>query len=267
MSEPQFTFSDGAAYERLMGRWSRIAGEQFLGWLALPAGLRWLDAGCGNGAFTEAITARCAPAAITGIDPSEAQIAFARTRPGTREAAYHIGDAQTLPFGEAEFDVAVMGLVIAFVPDPAKAVAELKRVTRPGGTIATYMWDLPGGGVPLSPIYETLKAMNMPAPLPPSAEASRLEALRKLWQDAGFEAVETRIIRITVTFDDFEDFWNSNTAHAGPQAKFIASLPAAAREALRYALRQRLPVQSDGRIAYQSFANAVKGRCPDGQVR
>ena len=77
----QIRFDDGAAYERYMGVWSRIAGETFLDWLAPEPGLRWLDVGCGNGAFTELIVARCAPAAVDGIDPSEAQLAFARKRP------------------------------------------------------------------------------------------------------------------------------------------------------------------------------------------
>ena len=146
-------FTDGEAYERMMGRWSRLAGETFLAWLVLPEGLRWLDVGCGNGAFTEEIITRCAPATVMAIDPSNEQLAFARTRPGAKVAKFEMGDAQKLSFGDGTFDVAVMALVLAFLLDPAKAVAEMARVVRPGGWAATYMWDILNSGSPTTPIY------------------------------------------------------------------------------------------------------------------
>jgi ubiquinone/menaquinone biosynthesis C-methylase UbiE len=148
VAEFKIRFYDGAAYERMMGVWSRLAGDIFLDWLAPPSGLRWVDIGCGNGAFTELIVERCAPAEIQGIDPSQAQLAFARTRPAACVADFEQGDAMALPFPEHRFDVAVMALVLFFVPDPAKGVAEMVRVVRPGGTITAYLWDLPGGGFP-----------------------------------------------------------------------------------------------------------------------
>jgi len=126
--EHQFRFDDGAAYERMMGNWSRLAGEIFLDWLAPLSGLRWIDIGCGNGAFTELLVERCAVAEVQGIDPSEGQLAFARARPAARVAEFRQGDAMALPFSEDRFDVAVMALVIFFVPDPAKGVAEMVRV-------------------------------------------------------------------------------------------------------------------------------------------
>jgi ubiquinone/menaquinone biosynthesis C-methylase UbiE len=135
-------FTDGEAYERMMGRWSRLVGETFLAWLDLPRGLRWLDVGCGNGAFTEEVIGRCAPAIVTAIDPSDQQLAFARTRSGAKMAKFEVGDAQRLPFGDDTFDVATMALVLAFLVEPAKAVAEMARVVRPGGWVATYMWDI-----------------------------------------------------------------------------------------------------------------------------
>ena len=152
MAESQELFSDGAAYERMMGRWSRVAGEQFLNWLALPKGLRCLDVGCGNGAFTEELIVRCAPASVMGLDPSEDQITYARKRPGTKLAEFRVGGAQALPFDDDSYDAALMALVIAFLSDPAKSVAEMARVVRPGGWIATYMWDIPAGGVPVHPL-------------------------------------------------------------------------------------------------------------------
>src|SRR5258707_2318188 len=147
MAELQIRFDDGAAYERMMGTWSRLAGEIFLDWLAPLAGLRWIDVGCGNGAFTELIVERCAPAEVQGIDPSEGQLAFARARPAARMAEFREGDAMALPFPEDRFDAAVMALVIFFVPEPAKGVAEMGRGVRQGGTVACYVCDILGGGM------------------------------------------------------------------------------------------------------------------------
>lgn len=255
-------FNDGAAYERIMGQWSRKVGAPFLEWLAVPPGQSWLDVGCGNGAFSEVIQTQAAPLSLTGLDPSEGQIIYARNRTAAQPARFLVGDAQALPFGEAGFDAAVMALVIAFVPDPARAVAELARVTRPGGLVATYMWDLPGGGLPLAPLYRTMKSMGTTLDMPPSAEVSRREALAELWQGAHLQQVETQVIRIAVTFRDFEEFWNTMTPTVGPQAKVMAALDAPVRDELRQRLRASLPTAPDGSIAYESVANAVKGRVP-----
>lgn len=121
MLEPKIRFADGAAYDEMMGVWSRSAGEIFLAWLSPPAGLRWIDIGCGNGAFTELLVERCSPAEVQGIDPSEGQLAFARTRLASRVAEFRHGDAMALPFSADRFDAAVMALVLVFVSDPAKA--------------------------------------------------------------------------------------------------------------------------------------------------
>ncbi len=131
MSEAAQMFTDGAAYERRMGRWSRLVGEIFLDWIAAPPGLRWVDVGCGNGAFTEVLIARCKPAAVSGVDPSEGQLSYARTRPGTKLAEFRLGDAQQLPYVDRSFDAATMALAISFIPDPLKAVREMMRVVRP----------------------------------------------------------------------------------------------------------------------------------------
>jgi ubiquinone/menaquinone biosynthesis C-methylase UbiE len=148
MAEQQIRFDDGAAYERMMGTWSRLAGDIFLDWLAPRPGLRWIDIGCGSGAFTELLVERCAPTEVQGIDPSEAQLAFARARPAARLAQFRRGDATALPFPDGRFDGAVMALVIFFVPAPAKGVAEMVRVVQPGGTVATYAWDMEAADIP-----------------------------------------------------------------------------------------------------------------------
>ena len=260
MGQADKLFTDGEAYERLMGRWSRLVGETFLDWLDVPNGLRWLDVGCGNGAFTEELIAQCGPDTVTAIDPSDDQLAYARTQLGAKTANFQVGDAQKLPFPDGSFDVAIMALVISFVPDPDKAAAEMARVVRPGGWVATYMWDIPGGGAPTDPVYVALESMGMTSVRPANPVVSRREALQDLWEKAGLKSIDTRVIRIPVVYSDFDDFWDSNTVLIGPQGKLIAGMSTSEREQLRTGLRDRLPAASDGRILYKSFANAVKGR-------
>jgi SAM-dependent methyltransferase len=255
-------FGDGKAYERLMGRWSRLAGDQFLDWLALPKGLKWLDVGCGNGAFTEALIAHSAPAEVVGIDPSEGQLDYARTRPGTKLAQFRKADAQTLPFADDSFDVAIMALVITFVPDPAKAVAEMVRVVRPGGCVATYIWDIPGGGLPLEPIHVAMQSIGIDTPNPPGFAVARQERMQALWREAGLQSVESRVISIEVSYSGFDDFWDSNSVPIGPAGQAIHRLSADKQEQLKAQLRKQLPAGADGRIAYKAWANAVKGRVP-----
>ena len=258
-------FTDGRAYERLMGRWSRVAGATFLDWLNVPKAMRWVDVGCGNGAFTEEIIARCAPAEVTAIDPSEEQLAYSRSRPGTRTAVFRAGDAQNLPFDDNSFDVGIMALVISFLLEPDKAAAELTRVVRRDGWVATYMWDFPGGGSPVYPLNQAIKSMGWDTALPPNPMVSTREAMRELWEKAGLKSVETEVIQIQVVFSDFDDFWNSNTVPVGPQGKLIDRMSTDEKERLRTRLHDYLPSDAEGRIVYRSFANAVKGRVPSSE--
>jgi ubiquinone/menaquinone biosynthesis C-methylase UbiE len=261
MAEPQIRFEDGSTYERMMGVWSRLAGEVFLDWLAPRPGLRWIDIGCGTGAFSELVVERFAPAELQGIDPSKAQLIFARGRPAARLAQFRQGDAMALPFSDGRFDAAIMALVIFFVPDPAKGVAEMVRVVAPGGTVATYAWDMEGGGYPGEPIHAELRAMGQKPLLPPSVDASRIDALRALWTAAGLDAVETRDITVSRTFADFDDFWaiNSRSANIGP---IIAALAPGDVERLKVGVRARLPADTAGCITCTGRANAAKGRVP-----
>src|ERR1041384_6603944 len=142
----QIRFDDGAAYERYMGKWSQLAGEAFLDWLAPESGLRWLDVGCGNGAFPEMIVERGAP----------------------RVARFHQGDAMALPFAGDTFDAAVMPLVIFFVPDPARGVAEMVRVVCAGGTVSAYAGDVEGGGFPYQTLHDEMRRLGVTVPTPPS---------------------------------------------------------------------------------------------------
>jgi SAM-dependent methyltransferase len=261
MTTDQIRFDDGAAYERYMGKWSQLAGETFLDWIAPKPGLRWLDVGCGNGAFTEMFVERCAPVSLQGIDPSEAQLAYARTRPALRAAEFRQGDAMELPFPNDTFDAAVMPLVIFFVPDPAKGVAEMARVVCPGGTVSAYAWDMLGGGFPYDALWVEMRAMGVAVPLPPSPGASRIDAMRDLWTGAGLEAIETRELTVQRTFADFDDYWT--TIFGGPSTgRGLTAMASDDLAILKARMRARLPADATGRITYGARANAVKGRVP-----
>ena len=259
----QIRFDDGAAYEGFMGVWSRIAGERFLDWLAPAPGARWIDVGCGNGAFTELVLDRCAPGAVEGIDPSGEQIAFARARLAGRAARVEVGDAMALPHDADAFDAAVMALVVFFVPVPATGVAEMARVTRPGGSVSAYAWDMFGGGFPYAALHQEMAAAGVPALVPPSAEASRLDAMRALWSGAGLVDVDTCRLDVARTFESFEAFWT--VARTGPRiSPRIDTMAEADAARLKDRVRARLASDADGRVTVEASANAVRGRMPGG---
>jgi SAM-dependent methyltransferase len=252
-------FNDGKAYERMMGRWSKIAGSQFLDWIDPPKGKSWIDVGCGNGAFTEVLIERTAPSAVTGVDPSDGQIAFARERAGARLAQFRVADAQALPFPDNSFDNASMALVIVFIHDARKAAQEMARVVRPGGVVATYMWRYPEG-FPLRPVGEAIKSLGLTVPGPPNIDASRADSMRRIWTQAGLQSVETTEIRFRISYSNFDDFWESTAVPMGSVGAAIADMSDETRHKLKARLREQVPVGSDGSISYDVAANAVKGR-------
>ena len=238
-----------------------MPARKFLDWLDAPKNLKWIDIGCGNGAFTEVLIARCAPAAVTGVDPSEGQLAYARARPGAKRAEFRVADAQALPFPDNSFDAATMALVIVFIPDPRMAARELVRVVRPGDVVATYVWEFPDG-FPPAPLAAAMKDLGLAPPERPNVQASARGAMQAIWKEAGLTAIETEVIRIRVSFSSFDDFWDSNTVPVGPSGKALSELSPGALEQLKTRLRERLPIAADGSISYQAFANAVKGVVP-----
>lgn len=261
MSIQEIRFVDGAAYERYMGRWSQLVGITFLDWLDTRPSLRWLDVGCGNGAFTELIATMAQPIAMHGIDPSEEQLAFARERPATRQAAFASGDAMALPFPAARFDVTVMPLVLFFVPDPLVGIQEMRRVTRPGGLVTAYAWDMHGGGFPYAVLQREIRALGLTLPSPPSVDASSLGSMRELWETAGLEAIGTREIVVHRTFASFEDYWS--TVLGGPSvAPTLAGMSPGEVETLTAALKRCLPMDASGRITCAARAHAIQGRVP-----
>ena len=259
MAEQQITFTDGANYEQTIGKWSRPAGDMFLRWLAPPPNWNWLDVGCGNGAFTELLIERCAPRGITGIDPAEAQLSYARSRSGCRGAQFQKGDAMALPFPDASFDAATMALVIFFVPEPAKGVSEMVRIVRPGGFVAAYTWDLMNGGFPFITMQTEMHEMGIPPTYPPTPEVSRVERLRELWLAAGLKSVETHQFSVQRTYDTFEELWAASSLTSSVAPKFKAMAPADV-EALKARMRACSPGDASGRITCSARVTAVRGR-------
>jgi ubiquinone/menaquinone biosynthesis C-methylase UbiE len=262
MAETQNFFIDGEAYERLMGRFTRAAGEVFLDWLSPAKGLAWVDVGCGTGAFTQLLLDRCAPTHLSAVDPSDEQIAYARKTPAAQRVDFQIGDAQSLPFSDSAFDASTMALVITFVSDPNKAVAELARVTKPGGTVGTYMWDIYNKGFPQQPLREAVERMGIEVPFLPGHAHSRMSNMEGYFKSAGLEAVATRVIEVDVVYANFDDLWSGQTALPNYVVKHIRSMSATDVERLKSDLRATLPKDKHGRIAYKARANAVKGRVP-----
>jgi ubiquinone/menaquinone biosynthesis C-methylase UbiE len=254
----EIKFNDGAAYEDFMGKWSRLVGERFLAWLGARHGARWLDVGCGNGAFTELIVERCAPSFVEGIDPSPEQIDYARKRVPADRAAFHVGDSMALPFASGGFDVSAMALVLFFVPEPARGVAEMVRATRPGGLVASYAWDILEGGFPVNDVFVEMKALGMTPPYPPSVEAAGLEASRALWKQASLESVQTTQITVERSFRDAEDYWTTLLKGPGSGGRVKAIEPGQ-REALRKRVFARL---GEGQVRITARANAIQGRVP-----
>jgi SAM-dependent methyltransferase len=254
MADSENFFADGKVYDRTMGRLSRIAGERFLEWLSMPATLRWLDVGCGTGSFTELILERCAPSAISAIDPSEDQIVFAKSKLSANQIDYRKGDAISLPYKHDEFDVAVMALVIQYVPDPGKAMAEITRVVKKGGTVAAYVWPGRSEGHPYRALTDAIRSIGATDADRRGNRMRTTEALVDLFASSGLEGTESQIIDIPLAFDDFNDFWSSLSP------EIYRHLQSSDVDRLKAALRENLSADTNGRISYGARAIAIRGR-------
>ena len=138
----------------------------------------------------------------------------------------------------------------------------MARVVKPGGIVATYMWDIPGGGFPIRPLAAAMRSLGLEEPARPNVEASRRDSMQAFWQQAGMQSIDTTVIRIRVAYADFDDFWASSSLPIGPSGKALAALAPDKIEQLKTRLREELPIAADGSIAYEAFANAAKGRVP-----
>jgi SAM-dependent methyltransferase len=253
-------FKDGASYEAMMGGWSREVGELFLEWLASDRHLDWLDVGCGSGAFTNLVAERCSPRHLLGIDPSVAQLDFARSR-GLAVARFEVGDAMSLDVADNSFDVAVAALVMHFMPDPVRGVSEMVRVVRPGGTVAAYSWDLSNDGFPYAAVNTAMRGLGLRVPEPPHPEAADMQELARLWQGAGMADIEQQQFTVAQAFDDFEHYWRIATS--SPRiAAGLATLSGETLTALRTSLAELLVTKSGAPIRIMARANAIMGTIP-----
>jgi SAM-dependent methyltransferase len=253
----------GGAYERYVGRWSRLVAREFLAWLAVANGRRWLDVGCGTGALSQSILEQGAPSTVIGIDASSGFVDHARGRISDPRASFRVGDAQALPFEDAAFDAAVSGLVLNFVPDPARMVGAMRRVVKPGGVVAVYVWDYAGEMQLMRYFWDAAAALDPTAR--DLAEGLRFpqcrpEPLAELARAAGLDEVTTRSLDVATTFPDFDDYWTPFLGGQGPAPAYCTSLTEERRAALRERIRAALPIRPDGSVALIARAWAVKGR-------
>jgi SAM-dependent methyltransferase len=256
------TWDSGDAYEPYVGRWSRLVAREFLGWLAVPPGARWLDVGCGTGALAQTILALTAPSEVVGIDPSPAYVAFARDRTNDLRAKFEVEDAQALREASATFDAVVAGLVLNFVPEPEKALSEMARVARPGGTVAAYVWDYAEGMQLMRYFWDAAAALD---PRVRELDESlrftlcKPEQLTNLFRTTGLEKVEARAVNVPTVFRDFDDYWSPFLGGQGPAPSYAMSLSEERRAALRERIRTSLPTGSRGEYRLIARAWAVRG--------
>jgi SAM-dependent methyltransferase len=252
----------GDPYERYIGRWSRRIAPRFLAWLDAPRGLRWLDVGCGTGALTAAILDHAGAAAVAGVEPSEGFLTTAAQRLGAR-AHLQRGTAAQMPWGDASFDVVVAGLVLNFTPDPTAALAEMARVTAPGGTIGAYVWDYADGMQLIRRFWDAACALDDKAAALDEAQRfplCRPAALAALFEGTGLLRVQSTALEIETRFADIDDCWQPFLGGQGPAPAYAMGLDEAARLRLRERFRALLPASADGAIVLGARAWAVQGR-------
>ena len=256
-------FSNAAAYEAMMGRWSKRLAPMFLDFARVSDGDRILDVGCGTGSLVQIIAERTGQASIVGIDPAQASIDYARTRFSDARITFDRGDAQELPYTSSSFKHSLSLLVFQFLSQPEMVAKEMRRVTRPGGTVAACTWDRTG--LEMSDLFweECVR-------LDPGAEqrAQRPNKcnvqgqLTDVWRAAALKSIEEVALEIRTDFTCFDDFWLPYTKGVGPQGVYVASLPADKREVLRDALWKRFAGEQDRPFTLRAKALAVRGIVP-----
>lgn len=255
-------WAHGDPYELYMGRWSRRVAAKFVSWLGVRGGRRWLDVGCGTGALTACVLTTADPAEIVGIDPSQGFVQRARHHLRDPRVRFQVGDARSLAFADGQFDAVVSGLVLNFVPETAAAVAELARVTRPGGTTAAFVWDYANGMEMLRHFWDAARELDPAAAAldeGPRFPICRPDSLQELWAGAGLVDVAVESITVPTPFGDFDDYWAPFLGGQGPAPGYVMSLSAEHVAALRESLLRRLPANSDRSIMLTARAWAVRG--------
>lgn len=256
-------WADGERYEPYVGRWSRLVAAEFLDWLDVPAGSRWLDVGCGTGALSETILTRAQPAEVRGVDPSEGLVAYASEHIDDARFQAELGDAGALPFEDGSFDAVVSGLVLNFVPDVGGAANELRRVAVPGGVVGAYVWDYAGRMQMMRYFWDSASDLDPAARENDEgerfAEIASAEGLGGLFEVSGLVDVRTRAIDVPTIFRDFDDYWVPFLSGQAPAPAYCMSLDEQGRAELRELLRVRLPVEADGTIRLTARAWSVTG--------
>jgi SAM-dependent methyltransferase len=267
-----FSATDGDAYEQQMGRWSRRLASLFLDFAGPGGGGRILDLGCGTGSLTRALAGRSADSRIVGLDVSEAYVDHARRATRDPRVEFQVGDACAMPFPDRSFDAVLSMLVLPFVPDTAQAVAEMRRVARPGAMVAAASWDARGGCVAhrifldtaaaLDPVAEALRKRHCTRP------TTRPGGLAAAWSEAGFLDIRETALAIRMEFAGFADFWDPYLTGQGPAADYVAGLAAPAVARLRELVRRAyLDGEPDGPRSYVATAWAVRGIAPERHPR
>lgn len=258
-------FSMSAAYERFMGRWSRLLAPEYVAFAGVKNGDRVLDVGTGVGSVASAVEAATTSGELVGIDPSEAFLAYARRSARAGRARFEVGDAQALGFGDASFDRTLSLLVMNFVPDHGKAVAEMRRVTRPGGVVSACVWDYGEGMQMLRFFWDEAVALD-PAVEPKDErhmKLSREGQLGQLWRKAGLVDVREQPLVIDQAYASFDDYWDPFTKGAGPGGAYVVSLSPERRGQLEARLRRRLlGERADGAFVLRARAWCVRGEVP-----
>lgn len=256
-------FEVAEAYERQRGRSSKLLAPLFIDFVGVQGEV--LDVGCGTGALTFAIAKSQAVSKIVAMDLSGSFLAYARSKTDDPRISFELGDAQSLPFPDASVDRCLALLVVSFIPDAPKAAREMCRVTRPGGVVATAMWDNTGGNDLNQSLWEAAIPLDPNAPQDKDRQGSygTAEELSSLWASAGLINIEVKNIVFPCGFSSFDDFWLPLTEGQGPAGAYLARLSDDHRATLRERLRRNLfGDRRDGPFTLQAKAWAVKGIAP-----
>ncbi len=260
-----FTSSDAGDYELQMGRWSRRLAPLFVDFAGITRAERVLDVGCGTGNLSACLSRNEAIRAVHGIDLSPAYVEHARRHADDARLTFQVADACALPFADAVFDHAVSLLVLQFIPQAERAVREMRRVTRPGGTVAAATWDTGGGLVAYRMVFDTAALLDADGPaVRAKAYGRRMRRageLSRVWRDAGLVDVIEGSLTIRMEFASFADFWAPAETHEGPVAAYVHSMDRDARAKLRgmveLAYREG---EADGPRSFAATAWVVKGK-------